>query len=257
MRMRADVSAPHWLRMIGPAVFIAAWVVVGDFVRLDPLLLPPLRDTLHRLASLFHNEGLSVDVGYTTRRWLEGYGMALLGGIPVGLALGTSRRLYVSSEFVLEFLRSLPVTALFPLFLLIWGIRGDGSKLAMIFTAAFFPIVIASVYGVVHANPARARMARTFGATGRQIFFTVTLFEALPSIAVGARTALSGSLIVCIVTELFIGTEHGVGTRLFEAYSRSLPADLFAMLLVLGLLGWCANLGFVALERRVLWWVGR
>lgn len=255
--MELSETPARGLGLIGVGTLVGIWFVAADILHVDPLLLPPLKDTVRRLYSLVASESLAIDLAYTLRRWLTGYALALVTGVPVGLLLGSSRRLYACSEFLLDFFRSLPVTALFPLFMLIWGVRGEESKLAMVYTACFFPIVLASIYGVRHSNPLRARMAQTFGATRAQIFRTITFFEAMPSVAVGARTALSGSLIVCILTEMFIGTDLGVGTRLFEAYSRSLPADLFAMILVLGLIGYSANQLFILIERRFLFWAGR
>ena len=92
---------------------------------------------------------------------------------------------------------------MFPLFLLLFGM-GNAGKVAMVFTAAVFVILLNSAYGVSHSSPARARMAQTFGASGWQIFRHITLFEALPHTLVGMRTALSLSLIVVIVSEMFI-----------------------------------------------------
>lgn len=149
------------------------------------------------------------------------------------------------------------MTALFPLYLLIWGITGDASKRAMVFTAAVFPVLLASISGTVHASHNRAQAARTLGANPLQIFWSIRFFEALPSIAVGARTALSTALIVAILTELWIGTEVGIGARLFEAYSRSATPDLYAILLIVGFLGYSTNKLCLMLESRLIFWTGK
>jgi len=159
-------------------------------------------------------------------------------------------------EFPVDFFRSLPVTALFPLFLLTFGI-GDRSKIAMACAATVFVVLLNSAYGVLHATDARTKMARAFGASSLQVFLRIVCPEALPQVFVGMRTALSLSLIVVVVSEMFIGTRYGLGQRLFDAYAKNTVVDLYAVVLFLGLLGLASNTLFVFLERRLVFWAGK
>ena len=185
-----------------------------------------------------------------------GYATGCLVGVPLGLLVGSSLRLYRSTLPLLDFFRSLPVTALFPLFLLLFGI-GEEAKIAMAFASTVFVVALNSAYGVLQAQRARIKAARVFGASRWQIFRWVIFFEALPQTLVGMRTTLSLSLIVVIVSEMFIGTKWGLGQRIYDAYTVNLTEELYAVLLVTGLLGYLSNRLFMAIETRLVFWTGK
>ena len=81
--------------------------------------------------------------------------------------------------------------------------------------------------------------------------------EALPQIFVGLRTAISLSLIVIVVSEMFIGSSSGIGQKIYDSYLTYETVDLYAWLLIVGLIGYILNRFFVILEKKTLHWVGR
>jgi NitT/TauT family transport system permease protein len=204
---------------------------------------------------MFSTGAILSDLGASLLRWLVGFGLGCVIGMPVGLLVGNSLAAYKASFPLIDFLRSLPVTALFPLFLLIFGI-GEASKMAMAFTATVFVVILNSAFGAVQASHTRRRAAAVFGASPWQVFYMVVFWEALPQTFVGFRTASSLALIVVIVSEMFIGTQNGIGQRIYDAYSFNLTKDLYAVLLITGLLGFAMNRLFLAGEKRVVFWAG-
>jgi ABC-type nitrate/sulfonate/bicarbonate transport system permease component len=246
----------RWLAFVGPCALLAIWFLASSVFRINPLLLPSPQETVTRLWALFTEGSILPDAQASAVRWFGGYALGCLLGIPIGLLMGASRRIYESLEFLVDFFRSLPVTAMFPLFLLLFGM-GDSSKIAMVFASTVFVVILNSAYGVFHTAPARVKMAKTFGASRWQIFSRITLFDALPSTLVGMRTALSLSLIVVVVSEMFIGTKEGMGQRVFEAYQKNAPDTLYALILLLGLVGYAANKLFILVETRVAFWAGK
>jgi NitT/TauT family transport system permease protein len=74
---------------------------------------------------------------------------------------------------------------------------------------------------------------------------------------VGMRTTLSLSLIVVIVSEMFIGTQNGLGQRIYDSYQFNLTVDLYAVLLVTGFLGYLSNRLFLFAEERLVFWTGK
>jgi NitT/TauT family transport system permease protein len=245
-----------WLPVTGPLALLGVWALLSSVLRVSPLLLPTPQSAFSRLYEILENGSFLPDIWSTGYRWLGGYASACALGIPMGLLIGSSRSVYLATGFLIDFLRSLPVTALFPLFLLVFGI-GDGSKLAMVFTATVFIIILNSAYGVSHATETRAKMARAFGANPLQVFWHIRLFEAMPQIVVGMRTGLSLSLIVVIVSEMFIGAQHGIGQRIFDAYSRNAVPELYGVIVFLGVLGFLSNAMFVLVERKIVYWAGQ
>lgn len=245
------------LPLLGCLMLAGVWLAVADVGRLtSPLILPPLTEVLLRLTELSHQETLALDLGYTLWRWSLGFALGVFLGVTGGLVLGVSSTLYRVFEFPLEFLRAMPVTALFPLFLLIFGI-GDEAKVAMACLPAGLLLCVSTAAGVRQSDQARLRMARVFGATRLQIFRSVVLFEALPSICTALRLALSLSLVVTVVSEMFIGTDIGLGQRVYESYLTNSIESLYALLLVLGVVGYGLNKVALLLERRFVFWTGR
>ena len=185
-----------------------------------------------------------------------GYTLALAVGIPAGVTIGTVRRVQIAVAPVLEFFRALPVTTLYPLFVLLFGI-GHLSKVAMVFAASVWVIMLNAAYGVSNSPPDRRQMAKLFGGTGWQVFWCVTTPNALPQIFIGMRVAMSYSLIVAIVCEMFMGSQYGLGQRVFEAYNRYASADLYALVLITGTVGILLNAALASLEKHVLYWKAR
>ena len=239
-----------------PALLLALWGAVTFLKLMPPLLVPSPGATFSRFVRLFSREDLLSDVTATGWRWGFGYGLGCLIGVPLGLLTGCSRRLYDATYPGLDFFRSLPVTALFPLFLLLFGI-GDGSKIAMAFAGTVFVIILNSAYGALQAQQTRLRAAKVFGASPWQTFRWVVFFEALPQTLAGMRTALSLSLIVVIVSEMFIGTQKGLGQRVYDAYTVNDTEKLYAVVVLTGLLGYLLNRCFVSFEDRIVFWTGK
>lgn len=171
--------------------------------------------------------------------------------------MGSSKRIYAAMEFPFEFGRSLPVTSLFPLYLMAFGAVSDASKVAMVFTGTVFIVILHAAYGVSNASPARTRMARMFGANRWQIFWRITIWEALPDTLGGMRSALSIALIVVVVSEMFIGTVAGAGQRIFQAYQRNSLETLYAIIVFMGVAGYVSNKLFIMIEKRIAFWAGK
>lgn len=241
---------------IGPLVVLLIWFTVTVSGLVNPLFLPRLDVTISKLISLFGQGIILPDIAMTLYRVFFGFFLATLLGVPIGLLLGLSARLYASFELVIEFFRSLPSTALFPLFLLVFGI-GDMAKIAVVVFVSFWIILISTASGVLHSSKTRHKVAQSFGASQWQILTNVTFKEALPQIATGLRVAVSISFVVVVVTEMFIGTNIGLGQRIYDSYLTYRVPELYATLIVIGLLGYFVNKGFIFLEHKTIHWTGR
>lgn len=244
------------LFLVGPVFILLLWIVLTTFKIANPLFLPTPWATFSRLFELISSQEIFPDIGRTASRWFWGYTLGCLVGIPIGILMGLSKKIYNSLEFAIDFFRSLPVTAVFPLFLLVFGI-GDKSKVAMTFTAVVFIVILNSAYGVIQTKKTRIRAAKTFGASNWKIFRYVVFFEALPHTVVGMRASLSLALVVVVVSEMFIGTQFGLGQRIYDAYTRNSIDALYAVILLLGLIGYLSNRLFVLIERKVVFWAGK
>lgn len=239
--------------LLGPLVVIAVWQVANAFKVFDPSLLPGPWATFVAFVGQFSSGAIFPDLLATILRTAAGYLLASIVGISAGLLMGVSRPVYESTVTVIDFFRSIPVTSLYPVFVLTLGVSHT-SKIGMVFFASLFIVAIHSAYGVQLANKTRRQMAKLYGASRWQIFRLVVFPEALPQTMIGLRIALSYSLIVAVVVEMFMGSEKGLGQRIIETYTTYAITDMYAIILVTGVLGYALNRAFEAMERRVVGW---
>lgn len=190
------------------------------------------------------------DVITTSYRTGSAFVISILIGAPFGLAVAKSRRFKIEGTFALDFLRSIPATALVPLFLVIFGL-GDFSKIAVGAFSGGLAIAISIIIGFGSLNQERARTADQIRLRGLQRIFYYELPELTPSFFVGLRAAASLCLILVIVAEMFIGSQDGLGKIIMDRrYSDDVPT-LYAAIVMAGLLGYLVNLGLAALAYKV------
>ncbi len=241
---------------MGPLAILLAWGIAHWLELFSPTLLPGLFDTLKHFAWMIYTGNILGDFAESMVRMAIGYSLAVLAGVPAGILIGYFSSLYKAFEIPLDFFRSLPVTTLYPLFVLIFGI-GHNSKIAMVVAACVFVIILNTAYGVMQRKQVRSQVALLFGANKFQLFREVLFWEALPQILIGMRIAISYALIVEIVCEMFMGTQKGLGQRVFEAYNTYFIVELYAIVLLVGLTGYLINKLFVFGESRTVHWVGK
>jgi len=182
--------------------------------------------------------------------------IAAIIAIPLGIFLGSSEKLYRSVEFVIDFFRSTPASAMFPLFLVIFG-PGDETKILVASFGATLVILFNVSYGVMNARQTRLLAAKVMGANKFRVLIDVMLLESLPQTFVGLRNGVSLALIIVIVAEMFIGSEDGLGYRVINAQMLFEMPDMYAAIFVAGALGYGFNLLFLTIERRFVHWSGR
>jgi len=242
--------------LIGPVVVIGLWQVIYSVQVLQSSLFPsPLASAL-ALYRVLSSGAILPDIGYTFLRMFAGYALASIVGIGIGLLIGMCRPFYEATIGMVDFFRSIPVTTLYPVFVLSFGI-GNSSKVAMVFWASFFVIALNSAYGVLQSPKLRAQMASLYGAKGAQIFRWIVFYDALPQTMIGLRIALSYAFIVEILCEMFMGSEFGVGQKITEAWTTYAIDQLFGLILLSGIFGFILNRLFVYVERHAVPWVAR
>ena len=142
--------------------------------------------------------------------------IAAVIAIPLGIFLGSSEKLYRSLEFVIDFFRSTPASAMFPLFLVLFGV-GDETKISVAAFGAALVILFNVAYGVMNARKTRLLAAKVMGASRLRVLTDVMLLESLPQTFVGLRNGVSLALVIIVVAEMFIGSNDGLGHSVFEA----------------------------------------
>lgn len=253
------VRAPWWDRfmpMIGPLVLFVIWDLVVRFGFIKPILLPTPVDTLYALFTGLAGGPLLLDFAVTVWRTVQAFLIAAVVGMPLGVLLGSNEKAYRSVEFLIDFFRSTPSSALIPLFLLIFGVS-DINKIAIAAFGAFLIVIFNSAYGVINARKQRVMAAKVMGASRWQIFKDVLIWESLQPSFVGLRSAVSMALVIVIVAEMFIGSDSGLGHRIIDAQQVLNVKSMYAAILAAGALGYALNILFLVAERRIVHWSGR
>ena len=242
--------------IIGVMVLVSLWWFITATKLVNPLFLSSPLETVKSLFSFLFNQNGFAHLWSTFYRTLIGFIFAILLAVPIGIVVGTNKKIYSFLEVIIDFFRSLPATALFPLFILFLGI-GDAVKIAVATFIAFWVIFINTVYGVWNQSKIRVQVAKVFRASRFQTFKEVTLPDILPQIFVGLRLAISYSLVVVVVAEMFIGAKYGLGQKIIDSYLAYRTSYLYAIILIVGLLGYLFSKLFIVLERRIVHWVGK
>jgi sulfonate transport system permease protein len=241
--------------VVVPLLLIGLWWLAVLLDAANPVFLPSPGDVFKVLWQIVIQNQVTLDVVYTLGRTLVGFLISSLIGIVLGLVIGIDRRIYNYFEFSIDFLRSIPATALFPLFILFFGV-GDVAKVTVVVFSCSLIILINTAYGVMNSRKTRLVMVRMYGASRRQQFTKVILPESLPQIFVGLRTAVSIALVLVVVTEMFIGTTVGLGYRIYNAQLAYRTAEMYAAILLTGIMGYTLNKCFAILEKKLIHWGG-
>lgn len=245
-----------YLPVIGVIGLIAVWYLAVWGQVVDPLLLPSPALTFKALWTGMNGGALGFDFVMTVERTVASTLIAAAIAIPLGIVLGSSEKLYRSLEFVIDFFRSTPASAMFPLFLVLFGV-GDKTKISVAAFGAILVIVFNVAYGVMNARKTRLLAAKVMGASRTRVLTDVMLLESLPQTFVGLRNGVSLALVIIVVAEMFIGSQDGLGHRVFEAQQLFNMADMYAAIFAAGALGYGLNLLFLLIERRFVHWSGK
>lgn len=213
---------------------------------------PPLQEIMDRFGELWFSERFRTDVLPSLLNLLCGYLLALAVGVVVGLLLGKLHRLRAALTPQVEFFRCLPSIALVPLVLVGFGI-GEGAKVAIIAFGSVWPILLSAIDGSRAVDPVLRDVAAVTRLSRTATFLRVVLPSAAPSIMAGARVSLSIAVVLVVVSEL-AGADHGIGYVLLSSQRRFAMTDMWAAMVLFGVIGYALNLLFRLTERRVISW---
>lgn len=233
-------------------VVIALWAAVNASGWISRDALPTPVQVVKSLWEAIATSIFWTDVGETLRGAVVGLLLAAVIGIPLGLITGTFTVAERSSRLLVDILRSFPVIALLPVFLLVIGAKPE-MKILVVLIACVFPIFLQAQYGARDVAPTIQETAHSFRIPRLLRFRKVVLPSAMPSIMTGLRFAATTSVLVALGTEL-LSTLPGMGHTIAASQQNGNPPLAFAYIVAAGLLGWTINSFSERLERRLLRW---
>lgn len=238
------------------AVIIAAWSLASAYGLVSPLFLPSPLIVLKAIYSVavngFVDSTLAEHTLASLLRIFAALAVALIIGIPAGLAIGTSRIGKGILDPIVEFLRPLPPLAYLPL-IIIWIGIGEASKITVIALAMLPPVILSTAAGVKSAPADFINAARSFGATRLQILLQVILPSTIPSILTGTRIALGAGWSTLVAAEL-VAASRGLGFMIQSAAQFLVTDIVIAGIIVIAVIAFLFEILARLLERWFVPW---
>jgi ABC-type nitrate/sulfonate/bicarbonate transport system permease component len=246
------VSRFNWPGWLAFAAVLVAWEIASRAAPGLQLYLPSIGRIFASLAHLVASGAVLNHLGVSLLRFIEGYAIAAALAVSLGVFLGYFPRLYELLEMSIEFLRPMPSVAIIPVAILALGL-GDAMIVAVTVYACVWPILINTIDGVRSVERTLVDTGRTFGLGAGQILWRIILPAASPYIVTGLRIGLAIALILVTTAEMVAGSK-GVGFFILDEERSMNSGNMYAGVLLVALLGYALNRGFLALERKAMHW---
>lgn len=234
--------------------FFAIWEILPRTGIISPVFLPTFSETARTLWELILSGKIFVHIGVSFARALAGFVMAVIIAVPLGFLMGWYNRFERYTDLLIQSLRNTSTFALFPVFLLLFGL-GETSKIAIIFYGASWQLLINTISGVKNIDPIYIKAAKSLGVSDKQLFRKIILPASLPSIISGARLGAKIAFMVVIAAEM-IGAKSGLGYFIQNAQYNFMIPEMYAGILVLAVLGVAVNYVLVWFEKKTTSWKG-
>ena len=250
-----DVVRARPQAVLIPLVFVTvvgAWEWVVGAWDIPPFLVPAPSAVA---AALVHGieSGLYLSNFWVTlSEALAGFGIAAVTGIALGALIAQWRLVEQTIYPYLVALQTLPKIAIAPL-IIVWLGFGISSKIVIAATVALFPVLVNVIVGLKTVDPAKLDLMRSLKASRWQIFRLVTFPNALPFVFAGLDIAIVFSVLGAIVGE-FVGAQQGLGNLILQVNFALDIAAVFAVLILLSVMGVALHLAMQAIQRRVIFW---
>lgn len=231
---------------------LAIWEVAPRIGLVNITFFPPVSEVAIAWWKLLLSGDLADHAIASLARSLSGFLLAILISIPLGLAIGWWKPVSEYLNPLLELMRNTAALAILPVFILLLGL-GETSKIAIVFYACVFPLLLNTISGVKNVEPLLIKSARSMGLTSISLFRKVILPASIPTIFVGIRQAGAGSILVLVAAEM-VGATSGLGYLIQYAQFSFLITNMYAGIITISVIGLIINFLLVSLEKRLTGW---
>jgi NitT/TauT family transport system permease protein len=245
-------STERVMNIISPVALLGVWELCARLGIIDVRFFPAPSKVFQVMYNLIENGQLVKHAWASLQRLWWGI---LFGGIPaliLGVAMGMYRGLRIVVEPVIAATYPIPKSAILPLILLIFGL-GEASKIVMVATGVFYPILINAMAGVLEISKIHFDVSRNFGAGRWQVFRTVALPGALPLIMTGVKLGVGLGLVLISIAEM-VGAKSGLGYMIWNAWEILSVETMYVGLITIAVLGLVFTLALNEIERLIVPW---
>ncbi|HKK99637.1 MAG TPA: ABC transporter permease [Desulfotignum sp.] len=241
--------------LMGLALFAVVWALVSyllftrpQFSHFQGFLPGP---TFKALMSAFADERFWLSVFTSLRRIVVGISLAAFLGIPMGILVGFYPMIRGLSYSAIQFVRMISPLSWMPIALLLFA-SFESAVYFLIVMATVCPIILNTAIGVRNINPRWIKMAMNQGAGSYQLIKTIVIPSAIPHMLTSLRLALGVAWIVLVPAE-FLGVSSGLGYLINDARDTMAYDKLMAMIIAIGILGFCLDRLFQKLQQTLRW----
>src|SRR5690554_6379566 len=244
-----------------PVIFLVLWQLIGQRPGMAGIVPTPVQVALAWWDWIFADPGMGLNpylgtwwsnVQYSTMRVLQGFTLAVVLGVPLGLAICWNRIAAHMLDPLVQGMRPIPITAWLPFSIALFGVRDFGS-IFLIYHGGFYPIVVNTMQGARDVERNLVRAATMMGSSQFQLLRRVVLPAAMPSSYSGLRHGLGISWTAVTVSEM-VAVKSGLGYVLWDAYYVGRMDIVLADMVSIGIMGYLSDRLIVIIERRVLVW---
>ena len=229
----------NWPGLLTVAAILAFWEGLAAIGFFKFEFFPPPSAILRGLAAVIASGELVEQTSHTMFSVFTGWAIVMVIGVSVGLVLGASPWIRNYSISSIEVLRPIPGIAFLPVALLLFGFSTQ-MELFVIILPVLWPILIATMSGVMAVSSKLQDVGRTLRLSSFEITLKILLPAAAPVIFVGARISLTMALVLAIIAEM-VGNPHGLGYAIVSAQQAMRPDEMFAYILIVGVIGVVIN----------------
>lgn len=239
-------------RILPVVVLLLAWEVFARSGKVTMFVLPPFSAVAERIWSDMQGGDFWRNIGGTLYRAFTGFLLGSIAGvlIAIGIARSAIARWFFDPLISIGF--PMPKVAFLPVVILWLGVF-DISKIAMVSIEVLFPVVTATLAGMLGVSHELIWSARNMGARDRQLLTQIVLPAAMPQIFTGLQVAMPIAMIVAVFTEMALGG-YGLGAAMMNASRFADSRGVFAGIVVIAIVGFVVVKGMALLRRRLLIW---
>lgn len=238
--------------LVLPLLLLALWQLGVSTGSVKTAITSTPGQVLGTLAELLTNGVMLEELLATFMRIAWGFSIGLAAGLSLGILTGYVRGADRAIDPTVRGLNAVPAVGWIPFLILALGI-GDGSKIALISLATFFPIYVNTHAGIRGTDQKLIELAAAYRLPRTRIVRSVVIPAALPQILVGVRIAVAISWVVATVSEIIYGNT-GLGVLLNDGRSLAMPDQMIAVMIVLAVLGKTSDMIVVGIGRRLTAW---
>ena len=240
------------LGTISVVTFLVFWQLAVTLRFVNPLFTSSPVQIVRTSIAMFSEGEIYNDMEVSGLEFFWGYALSIAVGVPLGILMGWYNKVNAIFEPFVSALYASPRIALLPLVVIWFGI-GLGSKIAIIFLGAVFPILINMVTGVRTVDRDFIKVAKSFGASDWQLFMTVVFPSTVPMLLAGLRLGLGHALVGIVVGEMYAATA-GIGYMISVAGSTFRTDQVMVGIIIIAVLGVGLTEALRAIERRFERW---